>query len=34
MGAIETTYDLARDLTMITVTGKMTAKDFHQWTAS
>ena len=34
MGAIETTYDMARDLTIITVTGKMTANDFHQWTAS
>lgn len=34
MGTLETTYDLERDLTIVTATGKLTANDFHQWTAS
>lgn len=34
MGRIETTYDLAKDLTVAKAVGKMTADDFHQWTAA
>jgi hypothetical protein len=34
MGEIETTYDLPRNLTIITAVGKMDAADFREWTAS
>ena len=34
MGTIETTFDLAKDLTIITAKGKMTPDDFHEWTAN
>ena len=34
MGQIETTFDFANDLTVIKATGKMTADDFHKWTAT
>ena len=33
MGSIETTYDLARDLTIVKATGKMKPDDFQAWTA-
>jgi hypothetical protein len=33
MGSIETTYDLARDLTIVKATGKMKPDDFQEWTA-
>lgn len=33
MGLIETTYDLARDLTIVKATGKMKPDDFQAWTA-
>ena len=31
MGIIETTYDRARDLTIVKATGKMTAEDHREW---
>jgi len=31
MGSIETKYDLSRDLTIATATGKMTADDHREW---
>ena len=33
MGSFETTFDLDIDLTFIKVVGKVTAEDFHAWTA-
>ena len=33
MGYIKTSYDLAKDLTVVKATGKMTAEDFLQWMA-
>lgn len=33
MGQLETTFDFAKDLTVIKATGKMAADDFHKWTA-
>ena len=32
MGKIETTYDDARNLSIVKATGKMTAMDFYKWT--
>ncbi len=34
MGTFETTLDRDRDLTRIKVVGKVTAEDFHAWTAN
>jgi hypothetical protein len=34
MGSIETTYDLTKDLTVAKAVGKMTADNFHKWTAA
>ena len=31
MGNIETTYQLDKDLTVITATGRMSAQDFDEW---
>lgn len=33
MGTIETTFDIAKELTVVTATGKMQADDFREWTA-
>ena len=32
IGTIETTFDLSKDLTIITAVGKMEADDFRRWT--
>ena len=34
MGSIETTYDLAHNLTIIKATGRMKPADFREWTAA
>ncbi len=34
MGTFETTFERGRDLTRIKVVGKVTADDFHKWTAT
>ena len=33
MGTIETTIDMAKDLTLARADGRMVAEDFHEWTA-
>ena len=34
LGTIETSFDLANDLTIIKVVGKVQPRDFHEWTAN